>query len=152
MCGDGAGARRRSVMPGVTRNHFKRGSLRTSPLQCQNWSFAGLPKMELEGRSKNETQKCEEDEIKGIQKWSRKFRDILMLVPNTFPHPFSAKDVVVKLTGKVENALGSKGKNAAVHQKETEHNKKGGSARAIMSRGRCIDHPQKWKVLYLSID
>ncbi len=111
-----------------------------------------VPKLELEGRSKNETQKCEEDEIKGIQKWSRKFRDILMLVPNTFPHPFSAKDVVVKLTGKVENALGSKGKNAAVHQKETEHNKKGGSARAIMSRGRCIDHPQKWKVLYLSID
>ena len=108
--------------------------------------------MELEGRSKNGTQKCEEDEIKGIQKWSRKFRDILVLVPNIFPHPFSAKDVVVKLTGKVENALRSKGKSAAVHQKETKLSEKGRSASAIMLRRRCIDHPQKWKVLYLSID
>ncbi len=118
----------------------------------QNWSFAGLPKMELEGWSKNGTQKCEEDEIKGIQKWSRKFRDILVPVPNIFPHPFSAKDVVVKLTGKVENALRSKGKSAAVHQKETKLNEKSRSASAIVSRRRCIDHPQKWKVLYLSID
>lgn len=36
-----------------------------------------LPKMELEGRPRNGTQKCEEDETKGIQKWSRKFRDTL---------------------------------------------------------------------------
>ncbi len=44
-----------------------------------------VPKLELEGRSKNETQKCEEDEIKGIQKWSRKFREILVLVYKMFP-------------------------------------------------------------------
>ena len=69
--------------------------------------LCGPSKMELEGRSKNGTQKCE-DEIKGIQKWSRKFRDILVPVPNILPHPFFAKDVVVKLTGKVENALRSK--------------------------------------------
>ena len=41
--------------------------------------------MELEGRSKNGTQKCEEDEMKGIQKWSRNFRDILVLVYTMFP-------------------------------------------------------------------
>lgn len=75
----------------------------------QNWSFAGLPKMELEGWSKNGTQKCEEDEIKGSKKWSRKFRDILVLVFNMFPRPFPAKDVV-ELIGKVENALHSKSK------------------------------------------
>ncbi len=110
--------------------------------------------MELEGRSKNGTQKGVEDEIKGIQKLSRKCRDILVPVPNIFPHPFFAKDVVVKLTGKVENALlsKSKSKSAAVHQKETKLNEKGRSASAIMSRRRCIDHPQKLKVLYLSID
>ena len=85
-----------------------------------------------------------------IQKWSRKFRDILVLVFNIFPRAFSAKGVV-DLTGKVENALRSKSKSAAVHQKETKLNQKGRSASAIMSRGRCIDHPQKWKVLYLSI-
>ena len=108
--------------------------------------------MELEGWSKKGTQKYEEDEMKGIQKWSRKCRNILVLVHNIIPHPFSAKDVVVKLTGKVENALRSKGKSAAVHQKETKLNEKGRSASAIMSRRLCIDHPQKWKVLYLSID
>ena len=88
---------------------------------------------------------------KGIQKWSRRFRDILMLVFNMFLRPFSAKDVV-KLTGKTENALRSKSKNAAVHQKETKLDEKDRSAGAIMSRKLCIDHPQKRKVLYLSID
>ena len=109
----------------------------------QNWSFAGLPKIELEGLSKKRTQKCEEDKMKGIQKWSRKFRNILMLVHNILPHPFSAKDVVVKLTGKVENVLPSKGKSKAVYQKETKLNEKGRSASTIMSCRRCIDHPQK---------
>ena len=51
---------------------------------------------------------------KGIQKWSRKFRDMLVLVFNIFPRPFSANDVV-ELIGKVENALRSKSKSAAVH-------------------------------------
>ena len=37
-----------------------------------------------------------------------------MLVFNMFLRPFSAKDVV-ELTGKVENALRSKSKSAAVH-------------------------------------
>ena len=35
----------------------------------QNWDFifwgGGVPKLELEGRSKNGVQKCEEDDIKG---------------------------------------------------------------------------------------
>ena len=88
---------------------------------------------------------------KGIQKWSRRFRHILVLVFNTFPRPFSAK-TVINLTGKVENALRSKSKSTAVHQKETKFNEKSRSASAIISRRRCIDHPQKWKVLYLSID
>ena len=88
---------------------------------------------------------------KGIQKWSRKFIDILMLVFNMFPRRFSAKDVV-KLTGRAENALRSKSKSAAVHQKETKLNEKGRLASAIMSGRCCIDHPQKWKILYLSID
>ena len=35
---------------------------------------------EAGGTVQNGTQKCEEDEIKGIQKWSRKFRDILIFV------------------------------------------------------------------------
>ena len=39
-------------------------------------------------------------------------------------HPFSAKDVVIELTGKLENALRSKSKSAAVHQKETKLNEK----------------------------
>ena len=59
--------------------------------------------MEVERRSKNGTQKYEEDESKGIQKWSRNFRDTSVFVSKIFPHPFSAKDV--ELTGKVENAL-----------------------------------------------
>ena len=71
--------------------------------------------MELKGWFKNGTQKCEEDEIKRIQKWSRKFRDILVPVPNIFSYPFSTKDVVVKLIEKVENALRSKGKSAVVY-------------------------------------
>ena len=66
-----------------------------------------------------------------------------MLIPNTFPHPFSTKNVIVKLTRKIKNALNSKGKNATIHQKKTELNKKSGSTRAIMSREHCIDHPQK---------
>ena len=74
-----------------------------------------------------------------------------MLVFNMFLRPFSAKDVV-ELTGKLENALRRKSKSTAVHQKETKLNKKDRSASAIMSRRRCIDHPQKRKVLYLSID
>lgn len=41
--------------------------------------------MELQGRSKKGAQKCEEDEIKGIQKWSRKYRNILMVVTKTIP-------------------------------------------------------------------
>ena len=56
--------------------------------------------------------------------WSRRFRDILVLVFNMFPRPFPAKDVV-KLTGKAENALRGKSKSAAVHQKETKLNEKG---------------------------
>ena len=59
------------------------------------------------------------------------------------PHPFPAKDVVVELTGKLENALRSESKSTAVHQKETKLNEKGRSASAIMSRRRCINHPQK---------
>ena len=88
---------------------------------------------------------------KGTQKWSRKFRDILVLIFNMFPRPFSVKDVI-KLTGKAENTLRSKSKSAAVHQKETKFDEKGRSTGAIMSRRRCIDHPQKRMVLYLSID
>ena len=53
-----------------------------------------IPKMELEGRSKIGTQKCEEDEIKGVQKWSRGSRDMLMLVLKVFSRSFSAKEVV----------------------------------------------------------
>ena len=76
--------------------------------------FGGrLPKMELEGGSKNGVQKCEEDEIKGSKSGARS-SDILVLVFTMFLRPFSAKDVV-KSTGKVENALRSKSKSAAVH-------------------------------------
>ena len=106
--------------------------------------------MKLEGRSKNGVQKCEEDKIKGSKSGARS-SDILVLVFSMFLRPFSTKNVV-KLTGKAENAFRSKSKSAAVHQKETKLDEKGKSAGAIMSRGRCIDHPQKWKVLYLSID
>ena len=107
--------------------------------------------MELEGRSKNGVQKCEEDEIKGSKSGVGSSEIDLVLVFNMFPRLFPIKDVV-ELTEKAENALRSKSKSAAVHQKETKLNKKGRSASAIMSRGRCIDHPQKWKVLDLSID
>ena len=86
-----------------------------------------------------------------IQKWSRRFRDILVLVFDMFLRPFSARDVI-KLIGKAENTLRSKSKSAAVHQKETKLDKKGRSAGAIISRRRYINHPQKRKVLYLSID
>lgn len=34
------------------------------------------------------------------------------------PHPFSVKDVVVELTGKLEHALRSESKSTAVHQKQ----------------------------------
>ena len=51
-----------------------------------------------------------------------------MLVFKMFPHPFSAKYVVVELKGTVENVLHgkskSKSKSAAVHQKETKLNEK----------------------------
>ena len=68
------------------------------------------------------------------------------------PHSFSTKDVIVKLTGKLENTLRSESKSTAVYQKEIKLNEKGRLASAIMSRRRYIYHPQKWKVLYLSID
>ena len=41
------------------------------------------------------------------------------------PHLFPAMDVVVELTGKLENALHSESESTAVHQKETKLNKKG---------------------------
>lgn len=59
------------------------------------------------------------------------------------PYPFSVKDVVVELIGKLENALRSESKSTAVRQKEINLNEKGRSASAIMSRRRCINHPQK---------
>ena len=68
------------------------------------------------------------------------------------PHPFSAKDVVVELIGKPEHALRSESKSTAVHQKETKLIEKRQISSVIMSRRRWIDHPQKWKILYLSID
>ena len=49
--------------------------------------------MELEGRFKDGTQKCEEDEIKGIQKWSRKFQSYIGARLYNVPHRFSAKVV-----------------------------------------------------------
>ena len=82
---------------------------------------------------------------KVIQKWSRKFRDVLVLVFNMFPRLFPTKGVV-DLIGKVENALHSKSKSAAVYQKETKLNQKGRSASAIMSRRHCIDHPQNVEI------
>ena len=69
--------------------------------------------MELEGRSKNGVQKCEEDKIKGSKSGARS-SDILVLVFTMFLRPFSAKDGV-KFTGKAENALRSKSKRAAVY-------------------------------------
>ena len=59
------------------------------------------------------------------------------------PYPFSTKDVVVELTGKLKNALRSESKSTAVRQKKTKLNKKGRSAGAIMSRRYYINHPQK---------
>ena len=76
--------------------------------QCQNRSARNGAKIETlywgEG-SKNETRGTIHKwstEVRGrrgkvIQKWSRKFRDILVLVFNMFPRPFPAEDVV-KLT------------------------------------------------------
>ena len=49
--------------------------------------------MELEGRSKNGIQKCEEDKIKGSKSGARS-SDILVLAFTMFLRPFSAKDVV----------------------------------------------------------
>ena len=79
-----------------------------------------------------------------IQKWSRKFRDVLVLVFNMFPRLFPIKGVV-DLIGKVENALrsNSKSKSAAVYEKETKLDKKIRLASAIMSRRYYIDYPQK---------
>lgn len=99
--------------------------------------------MELEGRSKNGVQKCEEDKIKGSKSGARS-SDILVLVFTMFLRPFSAKDVV-ELTGKAEHALRSKSKSVAVHQKETKLNQNGRSAGAIMSRrkeasGVCLGY------------
>ena len=99
------------------------------------WGWVGgycLPKMELEVRSKSGTRKCEEDEIKRVQKWSRKSRNIVVRGFQMFPRPFPAKRGC-ESTGKVQNALRSKSKSrsksAAVHQKETKLNEKGRSAR-----------------------
>ena len=76
--------------------------------------FGGrVPKMELEGRSKNGVQKCEEDKIKGFKSGARS-SDILVLVFTMFLRPFSSKDVI-KLIGKAENAFRSESKSAAVH-------------------------------------
>ena len=59
------------------------------------------------------------------------------------PHPFSAKDVIVELIGKLENALRSESKSIVVYQKEAKLNQKGRLASAIISRRRCINYPQK---------
>ena len=87
---------------------------------------------------------------KGIQKWNRKFRDIL-LVFNIFFRPFSAKNVV-ELIEKIKNTLRSKSKSPAIHQKKIKFNKKNRSINAIISRERRINYSQKRKILYLSID
>ena len=50
--------------------------------------------MELEKRSKKRRQECEEEEIKGVQKWSRRFRDMSILVFTVFPCWLSAKEIV----------------------------------------------------------
>ena len=92
--------------------------------------------------SKNGTQKCEEDE-KGDPEVEQEFQRYINARLYNAPHPFSAKDVVDELTGKLENALRSESKSTAVRQKETKLNEKGRSASAIMSRRRCINHPQK---------
>ena len=69
--------------------------------------------MELEGRSKNGTQKCEEDE-KGDPEVEQEFQRYINARLYNAPHPFSAKDVVDELTGKLENALRSESKGTAV--------------------------------------
>jgi len=66
--------------------------------------------------------------------------------------PFSYKDVVVELTGKTENAIRKESQDATVHEKETELDEKGRPAGTFMPRRCCTDHPQKGKVLYISID
>lgn len=69
--------------------------------------------MDLEGRSKNGLQKCQEDEIKGSKNGARS-SDILALVFAMFLRPFSAKDII-KFIGKAENASRSKSKRVAVY-------------------------------------
>ena len=49
-------------------------------------------------------------------------------------------------------AIRSESKNAAVYSKEIEPDQEDQPAGAIVSCRRSIDHPQEWKVLYLSID
>ena len=72
----------------------------------QNWNFI------LEKGSKNRTRET-------IQKWNRKFKNILILVFNIFLRPFSVKNVV-KLTEKTENILRNKNKSATIHQKKNQ--------------------------------
>ncbi len=67
--------------------------------QCQNRIVGSGPKLELEGRSKNGTQKCEEDE-KGDPEVEQEFQRYICARLYNVPHPSSAKDVVVELTGK----------------------------------------------------
>ncbi len=96
----------------------------------QNWNFVLGPKNGPGGTVRKWSTEVRGRRDKGIQKWSRKFRDILVLVFDMFLRPFSAEDV--ELTGKTENALYSKSKSAAVHQKETKLNEKSRSASVIM--------------------
>ena len=110
-----------------------------------------LPKMELERRSKNRTQKYKKNKIKKIQKWKKNFKDILIRLYNIL-YPFFVKDVVIELTVKLEYILHSENKNTTIRQKETKFNKKNKSINAIILRRRCINYSQKWKILYLSID
>ncbi len=69
--------------------------------------------MDLEGRSKNGVQKCEEDEIKGSKSEVESLEIDLVLVFNMFPRPFPAKNFV-KFIEKAENTLRSKSKRVAV--------------------------------------
>jgi len=66
--------------------------------------------------------------------------------------PFSNKDGVVELTGKIENALRKESQDATVHEKEIELDEKGRSAGTFMPRRCCTDHQQEWKILYLPIN
>ena len=72
----------------------------------------------------------------------QKFQRYINTYLYNIPYSFSIKNVIIKLIEKLEYALRSKSKNTAVHQKETKLNEKGRSASAIMSRRRCINHPQ----------